>query len=395
MAKLQSKWIAVSVVSVAWLMAAHAAPVEPTGPSTPPKPTTPSGPTNPTGPTTPPTVPNPGTRTTTPKQPEPVKTPSKDGLENQAGVFDLRPKFRIGQDRRVRVSLDSKETKPDLAAELDPAPKSKGGKAAPTDEMKTKQDFVLVFKPMKVSEDGASEVSIVFEQIRSHVEGPGVEDSFDSSKPPPAKPKTSNPAEADPLGGLGKTPTLEETLRPLVGESLSIVVDRDGNVTDVRGGEKLVRALNPMAPEEIAQMGGEEKMRDLFRSIVSTPGRRFAKLGESWSSDTDLDLFPVGGSKLRTDYRLTNVQGAKGKIAFQGRLVPSKDASPGAGGLKLNKADYGGTTDWDQEDGFARSMQSTQALDAELKIGEQVISIKQSQKMTLERLSDTKAPARK
>jgi len=320
-----------------------------------------------------------------------VKTPSKDGTESQAGIFDLRPKFRIGQDRRVRLSLDSKETKPDLTAELDPAPKPKGGKAAATDEMKTKQDFVLVFKPIKVSEDGSSEVSIVFEQIRSHVEGPGVDDSFDSSKPASAKPPTPKPAETDPLGGFGKTPTLEETLRPLVGESLSIFVDRDGNVTDVRGGEKLVRALNPMAPEEMAQMGGEEKMRDLFRSIVSTPGRKFARLGESWSSDTDLDLFPVGGSKLHTEYRLTNVQGAKGKIAFQGRLVPSKDASPGSGGLKLGKADYGGVTDWDQEDGFARSMQSTQALDAELKIGEQVISIKQSQKMVLERLADAKS----
>jgi len=325
------------------------------------------------------------------KQPEPKVPP--DGTEIPAGTFDLRPKFRMGQDRRVRLSLDSKETKPDLTAELDPARKPNDPKAAASDEMKTKQDFVLVFKPVKVSEDGTSEVSIVFEQIRSHVEGPGVDDTFDSSKPAPAKPKATKPA--DPLGGLGEPPTLEETLRPLVGETISIVFDRDGNVTDVRGGQKFVRALNPMAPEEMLQMGGDEKMRDLFKSIVSTEGKRYAKPGESWSTHTSLDLFPIGGSRLRTDYKLSNVQGAKGKITFQGNLVPTKDASPGAGGLKLSKVEYGGTTDWDQEDGFARSMQSSQALDAELKIGEQVISLKQSQKMVLERLPDAKVPARK
>ncbi|MBL8876871.1 MAG: hypothetical protein JNM86_13830 [Phycisphaerae bacterium] len=325
-----------------------------------------------------------------PGQADPVKPSKEDGNEIPVGSFDLRPKFRMGQDRRVRLSLDSKETKPDLTAELDPARKPNDPKAAATDEMKTKQDFVLVFKPVKVSEDGTSEVSIVFEQIRSHVEGPGVDESFDSSKPAPAKPKTPKPAESDPFGGLGKTPTLEETLRPLVGESLSVVFDRDGNVTEVRGGQKFVRALNPMAPEEMMQMGGDEKMRDLFKSIVSTEGKRYAKPGESWSTDTSLDVFPIGGSRLRTDYKLSNVQGAKGKITFQGKLVPSKDASPGSGGLKLSKVDYGGSTDWDQEDGFARSMQSSQALDAELKIGDQVISLKQSQKMTMERLPDGK-----
>ncbi|MBX3381744.1 MAG: hypothetical protein KF805_16750, partial [Phycisphaeraceae bacterium] len=305
-----------------------------------------------------------------PAQKKPDEHPRAVEPEIPAGQFDLRPKFRMGQDRRVRLSLDSKETQPDLTAELDPARKPNDPKPA-SDEMKTKQDFVLVFRPTKVNEDGTSEVSIVFEQIRSHVEGPGVDDSFDSSRPAPAKPKTPKPADTDPLGGLGKPPTLEETLRPLVGESLSVVFDRDGNVTEVRGGGKFVRALNPMAPEELTQMGGDEKMRDLFKSIVSTPGKRSAKPGETWSSDTSLDLFPIGGSRLHTDYRLTNVQGAKGRITFQGKLVPSKDASPGSGGLKLSKADYAGSTDWDQEDGFARSMQSTQGLDAELKIGEQ------------------------
>lgn len=323
-----------------------------------------------------------------PPPPERTFEPSETAIPE--GQFDLRPKFRMGQDRRVRLSLDSKETRPDLTAALDPTTNAKN---VPTDEMKTKQDFVLVFRPVKVHEDGSSDVSIIIEQIRSHVEGPGVDDTFDSSKP--AKPKPAKPASADPFGGLGEPPTLEETLRPLVGETLSLVVDRDGNVTDVRGGDKFVRALNPMAPAELTQMGGDEKLRDLFKSIVSTPGKNSAKPGERWSSNTALDLFPIGASRLQTDYQLGKVSGAKGRITFQGKLVPSKDPSPGTGGLKLSKVEYAGSTDWDQEDGFARSMQSTQALDAELKVGEQVISLKQSQKMALERLPDTKTRDRK
>ena len=321
----------------------------------------------------------------------PLIKPPKD--EAPPGSFDLRPKFHIGQDRRVRLSLDSSETKPDLTAEPDP----KSNKQ-PSDETKTRQEFVLVFSPTKVNQDGTTEVAIVFDQIKSHVEGSGVNESFDSQKPAPnpsPKPSTSKPAQSDPLNGLGKTPTLEETLRPLVGEKLTAVFDRDGNVIDIRGGSKFVRALNPMAPEELTQVGGDQELRDLFKSIVSSPGKSFAKPGESWSTDTSLDLFPIGGSRLHTDYRLTSAQGSKGKIAFQGKVAPSKDPSPGAAGLKLTRADYSGTTDWDQEDGFARAMQSSQAIDAELKIGDQVITIKQTQKMKLERLPDTRSPGKK
>lgn len=309
-----------------------------------------------------------------PKSDAPHEQKKED--EIPAGAFDLRPKFQLGQNRRIRLSLDSRETRPDPAALID-------NKAPQEDEMKTQQDFVLVFKPTKPREDGNSQVDIVFESIRSHVEGPGVNDSFDSKTP--AK-KSTPKKKSDPLNGLGEPPTLEETLRPLVGETLTVLFDPDGNILQVQGGEKFVRALNPMAPEEMTQMGGDQKMRELFKSIVSTPGKRYAKPGERWSSDTALDLFPVGGSRLHTDYQLTKVQGSRGRIEFDGKLVPASDPSPGSGGLKLSRAEYSGFTDWDQEDGFLRSSQANQKLDAELKIGEQTISLKQSQKMTVERL---------
>ncbi|MBX3390324.1 MAG: hypothetical protein KF691_12820 [Phycisphaeraceae bacterium] len=305
-------------------------------------------------------------------------SPSDQKKEDEipTGAFDLRPKFQFGQNRRIRLSLDSRETKPDPAALID-------NKAPQEDEMKTQQDFVLVFKPTKPREDGNSQVDIVIESIRSHVEGPGVNDSFDS-KAPAKKPALKK--KSDPLNGLGEPPTLEETLRPLVGETLTVLFDPDGNVLQVRGGEKFVRALNPMAPEEMMQIGGDQKLRELFKSIVSTPGKRYAKRGERWSSDTSLDLFPIGGSRLHTDYQLTKVQGSRGRIEFDGQLVPASDPSPGSGGLKLSKAEYSGFTDWDQEDGFLRSSQANQKLDAELKIGEQTISLRQSQKMIVERL---------
>ncbi len=301
-----------------------------------------------------------------------------------AGSFDLRPKFRVGQDRRVRLSLDSHETAPDLT--LDPA--APASKAA--DEMKTKQDFVLVFRPIKVGEDGRSEVGITFESIRSHVEGPGVDDSFDSSRPAPKPaPNPAKPDASDPLGGLGKMPTLEETMRPLVGDSFTIVFDRDGNVTEVRGGDKFVRALNPLAPEGLMQTG-DAPIRELMKSIVSPAGKTHAKPGESWSTDTSLDLFPIGGTIIRTDYKLSDVRGARGRIGFAGKLAPKSDASPGAAGLRLSKVEFSGQTDWDQEDGFARSMDSSQKIEAEIGIGQQTIPIKQSQRLKLERLPDAK-----
>lgn len=322
--------------------------------------------------------------------------PAKSPVEIPSGTFDLRPKFRIGQDRRVRLNLESRESRPELLAETD-EPSKKPGTSKADSDMNTKQEFVLVFRPVKVSDETA-EVDVVFESIKSRVEGPGVDDTFDSSKPAPKKNTTKdnkNPRPAsnnDPLSGLdalAQPPSLEETLRPMVGEKLTLTVDRDSNVIDVKHGEKLVRALNPMAPEAMMQVGGETPLRELFKSIVGTPGKPHAKPGESWSSATTMNVFPIGDTALRTDYRLSDVRGDTGTIAFAGELKPRDEPSPGAGGLKLNKAAYSGSTLWDQKDGFPRSMQSKQELRAELKLGQQTVPLNQTQKVTLERLPDT------
>lgn len=309
------------------------------------------------------------------------------------GAFDLRPKFRVGQDRRVRLKLESHETSPDLLAENEEGGGRKKGKpeAAGESEMNTWQEFVLVFRPVKVDEAG-SEVDIVFESIKSKVEGPGVDDTFDSGSPAPKQTKPgSSPQSKDPLQqleALAKPPSLEELMRPLVGETMTLTIDREGNITDVRGGQKLVRALNPMAPSAMAQMGGDTPIRDLFKSIVGTPGKTHAKPGESWSSATNLDVFPMGSTALRTDYTLGSVQGNAGTIAFRGGLKPREDASPGGGGLTISKAEYSGSTNWDQEDGFARSMNAKQELHAELAIGQSNVKIRQRQTVTMERLGD-------
>lgn len=54
------------------------------------------------------------------------------------------------------------------------------------------------------------------------MEGPGVDDTFDSSKPAPkeTKPSQQAPKSSDPLKGargVMKPPSLEELMRPLVG----------------------------------------------------------------------------------------------------------------------------------------------------------------------------------
>ena len=333
----------------------------------------------------------PATAEPAPREPAPPKSPQSP-VEIPSGSFDLRPKFRMGQDRRVKLNLESRESRPDLLAETD-EPAKKPATPKNDSDMNTKQEFVLVFRPVKVG-DETSEVDVVFESIKSHVEGPGVDETFDSSKPAPKKnAKNSKPASTnDPLSALdalAQPPTLEETLRPMVGKKLTLTVDRDGNVVDVKHGEMLVRALNPMAPEAMMQVGGDTPLRELFKSIVGTPGKPHAKPGESWSSGTTMNVFPIGDTSLRTDYRLSDVRGDTGKIAFAGELKPRDEPSPGAGGLKLSKAAYSGSTVWDQKDGFPTSMQSKQELRAELKLGQQTVPLNQTQKVTLERLPDT------
>jgi len=290
--------------------------------------------------------------------------PVEPSVQTAKGTVDLRPRFKLGTDRRIVLKQETSQTLPQLDA--DGSTKSGGGHEQ---RVRSTHEITLVFRPVSVSDEG-SQVEIAIEAIRASRSGGDAEDSFDSSKPVKAKP--AKPGKATPkndpndlLDQLMEAQSLENQMRPLIGEKMIMRLGPTGDIIEVRGGEKLVQALAPMggglgALTAAASDGATPSSEDLFKSIVSGPGKSTANVGETWESLTDLDLSILGRSSLRTRSTLASMRGPLAQIETRGSLEPSSESNgKDAAGPKVDVS-YSGTYQWDTEDGFVHAMNTRQ-----------------------------------
>jgi hypothetical protein len=291
--------------------------------------------------------------------------PSETSQPARSGVVDLRPKFRLGSDRRIVLKQETSQTLPQLGED---------GTAKPTklqdDRVTSASEITLIFHPVATTTDGAT-VDITIEAIRASRTGGESNDSFDSNKPSPpknSKPVT-NPQQTDPAGDLltqlMESQSLESRMRPLIGEKMTMRLDPNGDVIDVRGGEKLVEALSPMGGGLGAITSGglgssAPSSSDLFKSIVGGPGKATATVGETWETSSDLDLSILGQSRMKTRSTLSSLRGSIAQVDMRGTLEPaSESADKGSSGPKIDVS-YSGVYQWDTEDGFVQSMNTRQ-----------------------------------
>lgn len=378
---------------------------QPGKPAKPAEPLPAPGPTTPAKPITPPGSPStPSPSTPSPSTPSPSApgrgTPApaeKPALPDQAGtgaMVDLRPKFKAGQTFKLKMGNTSTSTiqMPGGLDVLDePKPANPNSPAKKGEEegtkSKTEQEFVLVFKTASVSEDGTAVVDVTFESIKMKIESEWMTDEFDSSKP--AKPAKA--PSADPLQQLGGTPMLEQSLRPLVGDKLTLTVDRNGNVTKVEGGDKFAALFGGMGgggmPGAPAGAGGGGAAKGLFGSIFTLDKTKpQARVGDRWTTRDTLDLAMTGGLSLSTTYTLRSAKSGRATLGINGRMESSSAAPSPDLPFRIKNCTHEGQCVWNTEDGFVESMDSTQKLDTEINLGGKAGRSSSEQKTTVTRI---------
>lgn len=336
------------------------------GPGSPaPKPTppfprqtpTPTPPQDTTSPKDPATTPAPAT------PPVPPSTTPPPGMPD--GAADLRPKWVIGQSRRLRLSMTSSTTTtiPGLSDPLaEPADKPSNTPAQGDDESSRSlvdQTYVLRFSPKSVGESGAV-VEVTFESIRLTLDAAGMRETFDSDLPPP------KPSSPSPLQPAGELPLLERTLRPLVGDTLTLHLDADGTITRVEGGDKFSALF---ATASAAGSASSPAPASLFSGLLTLrKGQAFAKPGDRWTTESQASLAPTGAVRLRTETTLTSFKPPLATLTFEGGLLPGS-ADPAGKIFHIDKATHRGTCEWDSAAGFLRSMSVSQTLETSLELG--------------------------
>lgn len=281
------------------------------------------------------------------KQPD-FKQPSDEELNrgNNKKLVDLRPKFRKGETIRFTMNLESK-SKTTIPA-LDDKPQ----------EALSTHELGLVFKVKDVTDDGVT-IELTFSRIKATRKTTDENEKFDSSQPP-AKDKAS---------------TMGPQLRALAGTTLTLTLDKDGNVSNIDGGDALM-ALAPdggasgslpggLAPPSTSgappgspgNAGGGSGFGAALGSIFNIKkGSGMASVGEEWTNSDSLNSGLLGSFTITDKNKLKSFNGSDAVVTVTGFIAPGSGGNESLSIVKIKDSSFAGDYTWSVREGMLRKM---------------------------------------
>lgn len=261
-----------------------------------------------------------------------------------SGQVDLRPKFKRGQEVRFEMLLDISSSQ--AAGDMGDL------------KVSTKQELGLALKVKDVTADGRATIDLVYESLKLTTDSTLAKMSFDSSQP----------AEKDDETGA--------LLRPVVGLTLSLETDEVGNITSVAAPSG--SGASPM----LRQFTGADVVKGLFGPIVRiNSGSGVASVGDTWTNESVMQG-GLGAMKLRNNYTLRSCSPPRATLDISGSV--SLDASA-AGLATVRDGTIKGSATWNTEQGMLESMEMTQKLKVDTKLGEQTMATTQDMTVRVRR----------
>jgi hypothetical protein len=182
----------------------------------------------------------------------------------------------------------------------------------------------------------------------------------------------------------------EMMLRPMVGLTLSVKTDKDGNITEV----KTPDGVGGVGGEMLRQFTGADVVKNMFGPIVSLRrGTGQAAVGEMWTNQDAIES-PMGTMKVTTNNTLSSHSGGRATIDINGGV----SLTQGTGGASaipglvpkatIKESSIKGQAIWDTGKGMLRSVKSEQNITIEADIGGQKTVSKQVMKMDVARVGE-------
>jgi hypothetical protein len=274
--------------------------------------------------------------------------------EAASGTVDLRPRFETGQQIRFKMRMESSGTDT-----MDGA-----GEASTS----TKQEIGLLLRVKDVNPETGAVLDLVYESLKFSLDSPimGRVD-FDSSKP-------ATGGDASPV---------EAMLRPMVGLTLSVRTDKDGNITEVKAPESAGGA-----GAMLHQFTGADVVKNMFGPIVSLRGGTGrASVGEKWTNESRIDS-PMGAMKISTTNTLLSHAEGKANIDIKGGVNLTPGGMPGMPAATVKESSLSGKAVWDTAKGMLRSVQTEQRIAFETEMAGVKGTSKQIMKLDVQRFGE-------
>lgn len=304
----------------------------------------------------------------------------------QKQIVDLRPKWEKGQQIRYRMDVSSSGKTISGAQSATP-----GGKAAkPTPKNKARPDpdsdpdpadlginldqsmlqsVDLRMKVVDTNPEGGAVVHLIYDSLKLSMNSDGAKTEFDSARP---KEKDGS----DPIAAA---------LRPIVGATLVLTLDRDGNITKVEGGENLLPAGTLSPADSLTNPAAvKEAWGPIFTTRRST-GK--AAVGETWTTTDSMNQSLIGSFLITTENRLKSHNSANALVEFKGKITPGPESAGAGIGIQIKDSKHEGAYTWDTQRGQLKDLSMTQTLDVEVNLGGSTITSKQDSKTTIKRVN--------
>jgi hypothetical protein len=271
-----------------------------------------------------------------------------------AESVDLRPKFEKGAEATYTLALSADNQY------------TMGAATGDAQKQHVEQELGLRLNVKEVDPEKGATVDLVYESIKFKTEGGMMAAEFDSKQP----------ADKD-AGNM-----VAEAFRPLVGMTLTLTVDKDGNVTEVKGGEELSKGMTGQMLAGYTTTGG---VRGLLGPIFSTrQAKTEANVGDTWTYEDVMPGSMLGQMKIVSNHTLKSVDAGMATIDLTGKIeLKGNGMGPK---VEMKEGSYDGTYIWDSKAGMLKSMKTTQVATMEGDMGSGPMTIKNNSTTTLTRV---------
>lgn len=284
----------------------------------------------------------------------------------QKSLIDLRPKWEKGQEIRYRMDQTStQQTKSPPGAGA-----SMGGESGGLDAAQSMVQAVdLRMKVIDADPEGGAIVHLIYDRFKVSIDSPLNKGEFDSTSP--KEKDTGNPLAA--------------MLRPMVGATLVLTLDRDGNITQIEGGDNLIPGGLGGTPADA--LTNPKELKKTWAPLFTTrraSGR--ATVGDKWTTTDSMDLSLIGSFLINTDNHLRSHKSGAALIDFKGTITPGPE-SAGALPIQIKDSKHEGTCTWDTQRGQLKDLSMTQTVNIEVELTGSKITSKQDSKTTIRRVN--------
>jgi len=262
--------------------------------------------------------------------PPPPNVPTRPGT---GALINLRPKFTKGQVIKFKMNMTSSGTQN--------LPSIDRGQPLQPLKQSMSQEIGLSLKVTETTPNENTKADLVYDTVKLSMTTPdGSKVEFDSTKPPAG--------DADPIAMM---------LKSLVGLSMTLTIDKDGNITSVDS------SSSPLADAGMLKaFTGADVVKNLFGPITTTSkSNGEARVGESWTNEDQIDA-PWGKMRLATTHTLVSHRASVASITINGRmsLEPPTTTTPVPA---IRKSSYTGQHLWNTELGMLSEMTMRQHLE--------------------------------